>query len=279
MSRARDNANLGAQAGSGLDASDITSGALPVGVTGGSGLNALSASNLSAGTVPDARMPNLTGDITTSEGAVATTIATDAVDIAMLSATGTADATTYLRGDNSWQTAGSTSASDLDSGTLAVARMASGTVIQTVTDTYDPDASVTVTTTGDDILGSNLEVTITPSSTSNTLLLHCFTPDVHNSGVSGAALHAGFRYHADFSASDGTILGEREFIADHQGYLNYGHYLLTQLHFVTPAAAPVTTAIKIRPWYEAVTGSCIMFANNSVSDRGVACLIVQEIKA
>ena len=42
-----------------------------------------------------------TGDVT---GATALTIATDAVDIAMLSATGTADATTYLRGDNSWQT-------------------------------------------------------------------------------------------------------------------------------------------------------------------------------
>jgi hypothetical protein len=80
MSRARDNANLGAQAGSGLDASDITTGALPVGVTGGSGLNALSASNLSAGTIADARMPNLTGAITTVEGAVATTIANDAVD-------------------------------------------------------------------------------------------------------------------------------------------------------------------------------------------------------
>jgi len=79
MSRARDNANLGTQAGSGLDASDITTGALPVGVTGGSGLNALSASNLSAGTVPDARMPNLTGAITTVEGAVATTIADDAI--------------------------------------------------------------------------------------------------------------------------------------------------------------------------------------------------------
>ena len=31
-------------------------------------------------TIPDARMPNLTGDVTTSEGAVATTIADDAVD-------------------------------------------------------------------------------------------------------------------------------------------------------------------------------------------------------
>ena len=112
MSRARDNANLGAQAGSGLDASDITTGVLPVGVTGGSGLNALSASNLSAGVVPDARMPNLTGDVTTVEGAVATTIATDAVDIAMLSATGTASSSTFLRGDNSWQTAGSPSIVD-----------------------------------------------------------------------------------------------------------------------------------------------------------------------
>ena len=44
-----------------------------------------------------------TGDVT---GATALTIAPGAVDIAMLSATGTADATTFLRGDNSWQVAG-----------------------------------------------------------------------------------------------------------------------------------------------------------------------------
>jgi|3_EtaG_2_1085321.scaffolds.fasta_scaffold29092_3 hypothetical protein len=95
-------------------------------------------------TIPDARMPNLTGDVTTSEGAVATTIATDAVDIAMLSATGTASATTFLRGDNSWQTAGSTSASDLDSGTLATARMASDTITNVFrfTDTDDTGGGV-----------------------------------------------------------------------------------------------------------------------------------------
>ena len=40
-----------------------------------------------------------TGDVT---GATALTIAADAVDIAMLSATGTASATTFLRGDNAW---------------------------------------------------------------------------------------------------------------------------------------------------------------------------------
>ena len=44
-----------------------------------------------------------TGDVT---GATALTIAPGAVDIAMLSATGTASATTFLRGDNAWATAG-----------------------------------------------------------------------------------------------------------------------------------------------------------------------------
>jgi len=60
------------------------------------------AASLTAGAVTT--NANLTGDVTSSGNA--TTIATDAVDIAMLSATGTASSTTFLRGDNSWQTAG-----------------------------------------------------------------------------------------------------------------------------------------------------------------------------
>ena len=48
-----------------------------------------------------------TGDVT---GATALTIAADAVDIAMLSATGTASASTFLRGDNAWATAGGNNA-------------------------------------------------------------------------------------------------------------------------------------------------------------------------
>jgi len=63
-----------------------------------------------------------TGDVT---GSTALTIAVDAVDIPMLSATGTAGNTTFLRGDNTWATAGSTSASDLTSGTLPDARFPS----------------------------------------------------------------------------------------------------------------------------------------------------------
>jgi len=47
----------------------------------------------------------LTGDVTASgTGSVAATIANGAVDIGMLSATGSPSATTFLRGDNTWQT-------------------------------------------------------------------------------------------------------------------------------------------------------------------------------
>jgi hypothetical protein len=47
----------------------------------------------------------LTGDVTASgTGSVAATISNGAVDIPMLSATGTPDSTTFLRGDNTWQT-------------------------------------------------------------------------------------------------------------------------------------------------------------------------------
>lgn len=90
----------------------------------GAPLTALNATNLGSGTIPAARMPALTGDVTMTAGTTATTIApgvvtatelatdavtnvkvaADAIGIAELSATGTAGATTYLRGDNTWAT-------------------------------------------------------------------------------------------------------------------------------------------------------------------------------
>ena len=60
----------------------------------------------------------LSGDVTMSN-AGAVTIATDAVDIAMLSATGTASATTFLRGDNAWSGAGMTSSGSAPAGPSA----------------------------------------------------------------------------------------------------------------------------------------------------------------
>ena len=59
------------------------------------------ATNTAAISTNTAKVTNAThtGDVT---GSTTLTIATDAVDIAMLSATGTASATTFLRGDNTW---------------------------------------------------------------------------------------------------------------------------------------------------------------------------------
>ena len=60
-------------------------------------LDAISGTNTGDQTI------TLTGDVTGSgTGSFAATIATDAVDIPMLSATGTAGNTTFLRGDNAW---------------------------------------------------------------------------------------------------------------------------------------------------------------------------------
>lgn len=102
-----------------LPAANLT-GTLPA--ISGANLTALNATNLGSGTVPVARMPALTGDVTMAAGTTATAIsagavgatelatdavtnvkvAADAIGIAELSATGTASATTFLRGDNTW---------------------------------------------------------------------------------------------------------------------------------------------------------------------------------
>ena len=57
-----------------------------------------------------------TGDVT---GATSLTIAVDAVDIAMLSATGTASSSTFLRGDNAWAEAGGGKLLQMQSASLA----------------------------------------------------------------------------------------------------------------------------------------------------------------
>ena len=75
----------------------------------------------------------------------------------------------------------STSASDLDSGTLAGARMAAGTVINTVSNSYATATTITSTaiSTG---TSTGLTCTITPTSTSNKILV---TVDLYFRGDGG----------------------------------------------------------------------------------------------
>ena len=94
-----------------LNASNLSSGVVPDGrfpatlpAVSGANLTSLNATNLTTGTVSAALMPALTGDVTTTAGSLATTIANNAVTTAKINATGTASATTFLRGDGSWST-------------------------------------------------------------------------------------------------------------------------------------------------------------------------------
>lgn len=65
----------------------------------------LSGDTTLSGTNTGDQTITLTGDVTGSgTGSIGTTIAAGAVDIAMLSATGTPSGSTYLRGDNAWVT-------------------------------------------------------------------------------------------------------------------------------------------------------------------------------
>jgi len=82
--------------------------------------NAITTAKIAAGTI-------IASDVADNSVTNAK-MADDAVGVAELSATGTASNSVFLRGDNSWATAGSTSASDLTSGTLPIARIANDAI-------------------------------------------------------------------------------------------------------------------------------------------------------
>jgi len=91
---------------------------------------------------------------------------------------GTPGSGTFLRGDKTWVAAGSTSASDLDSGTLAVARMAAGTIIQIVSGTRASEK--TTSNTVFEQIHADLEPSITPSSASHKIFVQFDCPSFGN---------------------------------------------------------------------------------------------------
>ena len=125
-----------------LNATELTSGTVPdarfpatLPASSGVNLTALNATQLTSGTVPDARfpatLPAASGVNLTALNATQLTSGT--VPIGRIGATGTASASTYLRGDNSWATVSGGSSSD-SFATIAVAGQSS-VVADSATDT------------------------------------------------------------------------------------------------------------------------------------------------
>ena len=147
---------------------------------GGAALTALNATELTSGTIPNARFPatlpavsgaNLTALPATLPAASgvnltalnATELTSGTVPVLRLGASGTRDATTYLRGDNTWATvAGGGGAASDSFATIAVAGQSS-VVADSATDTLTLVAGTGITITTD--AGTD-SVTITNSGAS-----------------------------------------------------------------------------------------------------------------
>jgi hypothetical protein len=117
---------------------------------GGASLTALNATQLTSGTVPDARFP---ATLPAASGANltalnATQLTSGTVPVLRLGSSGTRDNTTYLRGDNTWATvSGGGTASD-SFATIAVAGQSS-VVADSATDTLTLVAGTGITITTD----------------------------------------------------------------------------------------------------------------------------------
>ena len=154
-----------------LNATQLTSGTVPdarfpatLPASSGASLTSLNANQLTSGTVPDARfpatLPAASGVNLTALNA--TNLGSGTVPVLRLGSSGTRDATTYLRGDNTWATvSGGGTASD-SFATIAVAGQSS-VVADSATDTLTLVAGTGITLTTD--AGTD-SITITSSGSS-----------------------------------------------------------------------------------------------------------------
>lgn len=165
-----------------------------------------SAADLSTGILPDARMPDLTGDVTTSEGAVATTIANDAVTYAKMQNVGANKVLGSIAGGDPEEiactSAGRALIDDADAAaqrtTLGLGSMAvrNNVNVDGVTITGDGDSSALVASAGRAELGSGLDGSLTFGGGSVTLAID---------GASLSVVGSTYSLTRDIYATDLTV--------------------------------------------------------------------------
>lgn len=158
-----------------------------------------------------------------------------------------------------------------------------GHVIQTVTDQYVSSSAITVSTTSNDYLGSNLQCTITPKANGNKLFIQAFIHGISNQATDARSLHSGFAYDASFNSGNGTTIGPRAVIADYDNYINQNHTVLGNLQYsiivtVGTEAPSAGSASIIRPIFQSTIGD-VEIATNSNAGFGVFSMMVMEIQA
>ena len=157
-----------------------------------------------------------------------------------------------------------------------------GHVIQTVSDVFVGTSAIDVETTANDYLGSDLQCTITPTATGNKLFIQAFICGVYNNNASGRGLHSGFAYDANFSSGNGTTIGPRAVISNHEGHTGENDTILTNAYYaivvtVGTNAPSAGSASIIRPILQA-TGGTVKIGYLTNAGLGVYSMMVQQIQ-
>ena len=147
--------------------------------------------------------PNHSGDIVSSADG-ATTIQVDAVDIAMLSATGTASSTTFLRGDNTWVVPTDTNTNQLTTFTVSATTDTNATTISQGDDLlFTAGTGITCETTADGTV--TITNTVTDTDTVYTHPTTAGNKHVPTGGSSGQFLKYDSSGTAVWAADNDTV--------------------------------------------------------------------------
>jgi len=131
-------------------------------------------------------------------------LADDAVGVAELSATGTADATTFLRGDNSWQTAGGLTGVTTGSGNVTIT---SGNLILASGNGIDFSATADGTTMASELLDDYEEgvCTATITTQNGTQALNVSYNYLHYTKIGRTVQLQGYLYGGANSSTSGWV--------------------------------------------------------------------------
>ena len=147
----------------------------------------------------------------------------------------------------------------------------SGSILKVFHDEHAFSGSQTVTTSG--LIWSDLELVISGVSTSDSMIIQCFIPDIYNSAASNFRLKCGMVYSTDNFGSNAQFGATADIYQD-LGQLNLNNVNVNQGGGFAKMTNPATS-YKVRLNLTAQAGSVILGA----AGAGVATIVGHNIKA